>query len=108
MEIFDKKFVRFMWDDELEGKECFVADEMGSLEKDVNIADYRIPILHYSGNRNRPFLAADGNTFRFAYYAPHYSIKKAFNEGKTIQFKLPNGAWEDILCEGNYAASSGD
>ena len=37
MKLFDKKFVRFMWDDELEEKECFVADNIISILKNTNL-----------------------------------------------------------------------
>ena len=39
MNLFDKKFVRFMWEDELESKMCFVADKINVLEAAVNIGD---------------------------------------------------------------------
>lgn len=32
MELFDKKFVHFMWDNELEGKDCFIAEGIDKLK----------------------------------------------------------------------------
>ena len=36
MELFDKKYVYFMWDDSLEGKEGFFADDISVLAARVN------------------------------------------------------------------------
>ncbi len=43
MDLFDKKFVYFMWDDELEAREGFFADYIGDLEDYVNsnYTDYK-------------------------------------------------------------------
>jgi len=86
MELFDKKFVRFMWDDELEGKEVFVADNINSLiervEKGASIYKVR-----WSRDNGMPFESDDLVRYRFAYYDPNYEAKRAFNEGKEIQFK---------------------
>ena len=36
MELFNEKFVHFLWHDELDGKECFVASEIDDLVRAVN------------------------------------------------------------------------
>ena len=86
MKLFDKKFVRFMWDDELEGKKVFVADNINSLiervEKGASIYKVR-----WSRDNGMPFEGDDLVRYRFAYYDPNYEAKRAFNEGKEIQFK---------------------
>ena len=99
IKIFDKKFVHFMWDDELQGKEVFVADNINSLiervEKGASI--YKV---HWSRDNGMPFESDDLVRYRFAYYDKNYSIKKAFNEGETIQYQLVGGVtWADINSE---------
>ena len=102
IELFDKKFVHFMWDDELEGKKCFVKDcidelvdivEKGgsdvSQEAERSVSD-AMQEVRYSGKPYSPFhIFSDGEhyDFVFAYYDPNYEVKKAFNEGKKVQAK---------------------
>lgn len=111
IELFDKKFVHFMWDDKLEGKKCFVKDcideladivEKGgsdaSQEVERSVSD-TMQEVRYSGKPYSPFhIFSDGEhyDFVFAYYDPNYSIKKAFNEGKTIQLQIGESCWKDI------------
>ena len=97
--LFDKRFVHFMWDDELEGKQVFVADNINSLieriEKGTSI--YKV---HWSRDTGMPFESEDLVRYRFAYYDENYSIKKAFNEGKKVQYRLAGGVdWADIDSE---------
>lgn len=100
MELFDKQFVRFMWDDELEGKKCFVADSIVYLIEGVakGTATY---VIHWSGAMGMPFERDDGVRYRFAYFDPNYGVKKAFNEGKKIQV-LFGDKWEDIDNEEQF------
>lgn len=96
VKLFDKRFVHFMWNDELEGKECFVADNINSLiervEKGASIYKVR-----WSRDNGMPFESDDLVRYRFAYYDENYSIKKAFNEGETIQYQLVDGvSWAGI------------
>lgn len=98
MEIFDKRFVHFMWDDELEGKKCFVEDYIGdlcTLVEKGNKCD--LHEVRKSDDVDAPFQANDDLNFTFAYYDPNYPIKKAFNEGKKVQYQLVGGVdWGDI------------
>lgn len=105
MELFDKRFVRFMWDDELEEKVCFAADNMENLifavENDGKCA-VKTNALRYSGNNVKPFHAymLGANSYTFAYYDPNYKWKKAFNEGEKIQYQHINGIeWLDVEDE---------
>lgn len=83
---FEQQFVYFEWDDVLKDKECFVADDVEELK-----------ILFYDGRRHmvskgykaRPFAAPDGLYYRFVYYDPNYDLKKAYEEGKQVQFFSP-------------------
>ena len=97
--LFDKRFVYFMWDDELEGMGGFFADNIGTLKEQINngVAEY----LHNTKSRyeDKPF-ANCNSAYRFFYYDPNYEVKKAFNEGKTIQYQLAGGVdWADIDSE---------
>lgn len=99
MELFDKQFVHFMWDDELKGKKVFVASEIDDLVRAVNEnREGHKYNVHKSNNPSWPFQAElDCEPSAFAYYDPNYEIKKAFNEGKTIQYKaLDTGRWCDF------------
>lgn len=88
MKLFDKKYVYFMWDDCLNGKEVLVEDDIYNLEKEVNDGDRAFFEVSKS-NSNEPFkVKFDNITYRFAYYDPNYKLKIAFHiEGKTIQVK---------------------
>ncbi len=85
MELYDKKYVYFEWDDKLEGKEVILAHTIKDIKEFVG-----------SGNKGRFFIAQKGNDLpftnglcecEFAYYDPNYEIKKAYNEGKKLQWK---------------------
>ena len=89
MEIYNKKFVYFEWDKELEGHPGFVAQDIASLRSQVNNNSKTMVALSSSGDDVCPFTYfCDGEItcgYRFAYYDPDYAEKKAFMEGKTIQ-----------------------
>lgn len=90
MELFDKKYVYFMWDDELEGKEVFVANYIEDLINAVNTQDSRFKTqIHESDDdcyKGRyPFCDTTKEVFTFAYYDPNYELKVAYNNGKTIE-----------------------
>ena len=95
-ELFNKKFVYFMWDDELTDKECFVADNIYDLMHDVNNKKYK-HLVKRNQNIDFSFPFITENTgYKFAYYDPNYDIKIAYNEGKQIQFQsLVDGSWCD-------------
>lgn len=104
MELFDKKFVHFMWDNELEGKEGFFADNISRLTVDVNTACKKkfhkckmTPTDVHDGSF--PFGFSDDGFFyyKFFYYDPNYEVKKAYTEGKQIQYKFKDDKiWYDI------------
>ena len=95
MELYDKKYVYFEWDDKLEGKKGFASDTIGVLKDYVENGMYAcfgeicknpsngqlaypFGIINYSGSSDR---------FQFCYYDPNYEVKKAYNEGKKLQWK---------------------
>lgn len=98
MKLFDEKFVHFMWDDKLAEKRVFAADAIGYLMKSVEEGDESdLWEVEYSGRLSFPFHKIGGSDVNFVYYDPNYSIKKAFNEGKTIQYQLVGEVdWRDV------------
>ena len=100
MELFDKKYVHFMWEDELEGKEGFFDDYINDLHLHVNNGDsLRFHKCKQSNNEAYPFCFGDEDACcSFFYCDPNYEIKRAYNEGKQIQVKSPyNNNWVDII-----------
>lgn len=97
MTLFDKRFVHFMWNDELEGKTGIMSNDIKCLHDYVNNNKTCTELIEHSGDESQPFKTTDGIKFRFAYYDPNYEVKKAFNEGKKIQYKaLVTGRWCDF------------
>lgn len=88
MELFDKKYVYFMWDDELKEKKGFVADHIDTLVSLVNLNSNMCTILK-TKNESYPFKSDREPTScgfaQLAYYDPNYELKVAYNKGKTIE-----------------------
>ena len=113
MELYNKKFVYFDWDDNLEGKEGFFADNIESLKQNVNddVTPSYGKIVKNSDNDNNflPFRCVKesgwGDSFRFCYYDPYYEFRKAYLEGKQLQFKSSDCGWEDIAGEPTFASA---
>ena len=110
MELFDKNHVYLEWSDNLKEKECILAKTYQDLKDFVNSGDEgRICNKVKKGN-NKPF-TNDLCECDFCYYDPNYKIKKAFFEGKKIQWKYKRDCtwndyclkslpcYEDSLCE---------
>lgn len=94
IELFDKRYVYLEWSDKLEGKDCILAKSYQDLKDFVN-----------SGNEDRIFKVDKGkekpftNHWRecdFCYYDPNYRVKKAWLEGKTIQYYSSFNKWKDL------------
>lgn len=102
MELYDKKYVYFDWDKELEGKKGFVAQNIVSLKGQVNDNPKTMVTLSSSDDDVCPFTYfCDGEItcdYQFCYYDPFYEIKRAYNEGKQIQYKaVDTGEWCDCF-----------
>lgn len=100
MELFDKRFVHFIWDDELKGKKCFMANGIDILRATVEKGcEFNLRSVVSSGNESAPFQSANGvYAWVFAYYDPNYEAKRAFNEGKIIQVRCsPVDTWTDCV-----------
>lgn len=91
MNLFDKKYVYFVRDAKLLGKQGFVANYIDDLMYRVNqqSKDFRC-VLRLSEDNSSPFACASSSSssasWRFAYYDPNYDCKVAYNEGKQIRY----------------------
>lgn len=100
MELFDKKFVHFMWDDKLEGKEGFCADDICELANCVHSGNMHLTkVIKSRLSPVFPFKDTNNDDWLFFYYDPNYEVKKAFKEGKEIQFQSADGEWNSIVGE---------
>jgi hypothetical protein len=100
IELFDSKYVHFMWSDELEGKKGFLADNIDMLKHDVNSGQCRYNVSK-SEYESIPFHAE--SDWKFFYYDPNYECKRAYSEGKQIQTKYKTGdEWKDVSNPGWY------
>ena len=78
MELFDKKYVHFMWEDELEGKEGFVSQNIKILIDIVN---------SNCTTALKPLSKELVNQWTFVYYDQNYECKRAYAEGKQLQWR---------------------
>ena len=106
MELYNREFVYFDWDDELEGKKGFFSNNINDLKrsvKDNRTMWYGEICKNVNTNTDYPFGFIDdfgiSHCFRFCYYDPYYEFRKACLEGKRLQFKNNNGNWEDVRGE---------
>lgn len=111
MELYNKEFVYFDWDNRLEGKKGFVAQNIAALKNQVNNSPNTMVTLSGSGDDACPFTyyVDDEITcdYQFAYYDPYYEFRRAYLEGKQIQFKDYNDNWLDVegeplFCSNEY------
>lgn len=96
MPRFEKRFVHFMWSDELEGKEVFCSDSITMLVAYVNGNNRDLfGTVSHSNNPSYPF-DIRGNNWKFVYYDPLYDLKVANEQGKKIECKRKGDAWGDL------------
>lgn len=107
MEIFNKKYVHCMWDDILEGKECFVNDSIFGLMHDVctNDISQKGKVTRNTNDDDGIFPFINDNLgYRFVYFDPNYETKRAYVAGKKIQFQsFCDGMWYDCNSEPEWA-----
>lgn len=101
--LFDKKYVHFVWSDELAGKEVITAGGIDSLTAQVNREHISFDVVRENPDSEFPFYAIETHRiYRFVYYDPNYKVKKAYAEGKQIQYKAKDTGlwcdWNDNLC----------
>ena len=97
-ELFDKRYVHFMWEDELAGKEVITGEGINSLIAQVNRGCVSFDVVREFPDSEFPFYDIKSHRiYRFAYYDPNYSVKKAYAEGKQIQTRLNDSyEWKDV------------
>lgn len=93
MPKFEKKYVHFMWSDELKGKKVFYADDINTLIKDVTDGN-NMGIVKEAEATFAPF-EVKCDFWKFVYFDPYYELKVAHEEGKTIQY-LVGEKWDDL------------
>lgn len=98
--IFDPKFVHFMWDDGLKGKEGFIAPTIRLIIDCVenNVRTNHWQKLEESHNTDFPFHSTTGIDYGFVYYDPLYDIKWAWKQGKQIQTRWKDSSmdWKNV------------
>lgn len=108
--IFDKKFVHFMWDDELEGKMGFAADAITSLQTAVDKNDIlRRYTVKQPGSNSFPIEMTTGDCFKFFYYDPLYIFKEAWKDGRPVQYMTTiniKNEWADVPDSWNWNINS--
>lgn len=94
IELFDKKYVYLEWSDELEEKDCILAKSYKNLKEFVNSGD-EDRIFKVDKGTEKPFtnhcVECD-----FCYYDPNLKVKKAWIEGKEIQYNSSFNKWTDL------------
>lgn len=95
MELYNKEFVYFDWDEKLDGKKVMVSDDIYKLKRYVNSEEINTYEVSKSSDDKYPFRVS-GTAFRFCYYDPYYELRKAYLKGKQIQFKGNIDNWVDI------------
>ena len=101
MELYDKKYVYFDWDDKLEGKKVILAHTIENLKEFVNSCDNEYRFFSIQKGTNLPF-SNGACDCEFAYYDPYYEIRRAYLEGKQLQYKDGDGNWEDVIGEPTF------
>ena len=96
MELFDSKYVHFMWDDSLEGKEGFVHESIMGLKSDIN-QTRAVFTTTVRKSDDDTFVSNNSNRkYPFFYYDPNYKCKRAYVEGKQLQLSFNGTTWVDI------------
>lgn len=109
--LFSDEFVHFRWNDALESRKGFVSDSIDTLERTVDSGGMKELVLHKSESNAYPFVIGDGtDRWKFAYYDPHYELKKAWMEGKRVQYMTTIYAkndWKDVPDEWYWDGNDG-
>ena len=106
MTLYDSKYVYFDWDDKLKGKKGLFADNINDLKQAVKaykVAWFGEILKSSDSDSHFPFETIDEDGWhahlRFCYYDPYYEFRKAYLEGKQLQFKDSAGNWRDVEGE---------
>lgn len=97
IKLFDEKFVHFLWDDSLVGKEGFFSDCMTSLIIGVKGNNgVRGTVLEKSSEVTAEFVSINKANWKFFYYDPLYDYKWAYYKGRRVQYR--DAIWRDVDC----------
>lgn len=103
MELFDKQYVYFEWDDKFNGVEALAADEIATLKLRVESGEtWNLCTLKGTKNMYFPFMdVATEEIYKYIYYDPLYKYKYAYYiEGKIIEwFDEDKGEWVSFTVE---------
>ncbi len=100
IELFDKRYVYLEWSDELEGKDCILAKTYQDLKDFVNSVDEGRFCKAHKG-KEKPFTNL-WSECDFCYYDPNHRVKKAWIEGKAIQYNSSSNKWKDLNLTCDY------
>lgn len=96
IKLFDKRFVYYMWDESLIGKEGFFSDSIRGLIIGVNGNNgVRGVVLEESSEINREFTSVNKSMWKFFYYDPLYYYKWQYYKGRKVQYKFSD-RWFDV------------
>jgi hypothetical protein len=97
MELFDEKYVRVLWNDDLVGAKGFVANNIQELIEKVNEKrpDKQFEIRKSENPNAQFFMSGIGCSYPLAYVDPYYEIKVAYLDGKTIEWY---NVFKDCWC----------
>lgn len=101
MELFDKQFVHFMWDDSLAGKKGFFDDNIHTLIHKVNRNDGEIKAVTNTYEDRLIFIDEDETIWKFFYHDPLYEYKWSYKNGKRVQFEI-FGCWKEVTDEWDW------
>ena len=100
MNLFEQKFVLSEWNDNLEGKNVFVANDMNDyLNDDLWLVPCKVHKGEEKAFHGYTELCDDLGEFKYVYYDPNYNCKIAYLKGKTIQVLDEtrfNSSWQDV------------
>ncbi len=88
MELFEERYVRVLWNDDLKGAKGFVANNIKELIEKVNEKrpDKQFEIRESLNPETPFFMSGIGCSYPLAYVDPYYEIKVAYMDGKTIEW----------------------
>lgn len=98
--LFEEKYLHAVWNNELEGKDCYVENNIPDLIKEITYNEYTSKVT-YSKDNQFPF-STSRSEYRFAYYDPYLKFKKAQNEGKQLWVKHVSSATDSSPYVNEY------
>ena len=94
IKLFDNRYVYLEWSDELEGKDCILAKTYQDLKDFVNSGDEGRIFKVNKGNE-KPFTNGCSEC-DFCYYDSNLKVKKAWIDGKKVQYYSNFDKWQDL------------